>query len=97
MGTPASWSSSTRWSPPATYTVPALHCPGVDPTIGQPGWLAASFAYLLQRPAGTDAQGKALIELGVCAYGELAGFGDSSDCTNDGCTGSCVGGSVGLG
>ncbi|WP_322751886.1 MULTISPECIES: hypothetical protein [unclassified Frankia] len=27
----------------------------------------------------------------VSPLGELAGFGDSGDCTNDGCTGSCVG------
>jgi protein-L-isoaspartate(D-aspartate) O-methyltransferase len=30
---------------------------------------ADSFAYLLQRPAGTNADGKALIELGACGYG----------------------------
>lgn len=30
---------------------------------------ADSFAYLLQRPAGSDERGKALIEMGACGYG----------------------------
>src|SRR5580692_5813843 len=30
---------------------------------------ADSFAYLLQRPAGSDEDGKTLIELGACGYG----------------------------
>jgi protein-L-isoaspartate(D-aspartate) O-methyltransferase len=30
---------------------------------------ADGFAYVLQRPAGSDESGKALIELGACGYG----------------------------